>query len=178
MKPIKTLLKRGLKLYDEKYDHLMLSTLAFKHLTGNEKVTKSGLAKLRRRLKLKQIEICDQTYFEKSNSGNIDHVRVLPFNKVILSSIKSHNNPDYADFANGQTTESFVAALISPELCTASEYGPTSFFTGNKDLNPPEMAVWSVVRGFPRRHVPAMSAVLTLEGLQGPEYDENGKEIA
>ncbi len=109
------------------------------------------------------VEIEDATYFERRGRNKIRR-RVMPVNRVLLSNTDDDNNGMVMDFANGIVTESVVASLtgIAPEGLGGQQYGPIGYYTGRPDLNPPDVTAWGVARGFPRKHVPEATAVLTV----------------
>lgn len=179
---IKLLIDRG-KKHKKNYDHLMLSSKSFIDLvSSSEFQNKSGIsfpkeknikisemikdsklnAAIKELTKLKIIEIYDGTFFERSNTGAHISTRVVPENVLILSSTKDHNNKEAADFGNGQVIEPVIASLLLNQIQDKC-FGPYAYFTGNMNLNPPEMTVWGSMRGFPRRHDTALSATITIK---------------
>ncbi len=109
-----------------------------------------------------EVEVYDGSFWERTNNGTKVRSRVLPANKVIFSNSEDDNNGMAFDWANGIVTESVVGSVLNVGGFTGEEFGPVSYWTGQPDLNPPELKAWSVVRGFPRRHRETMSAVLTI----------------
>jgi len=109
-----------------------------------------------------EIEIYDGTYWERANGGARTRTRVLPSNKVILSNSGDDNNREAMDFANGVVTESIVSGIIDEGNIGGEQFGPISYYTGNTDLNPPDIRAWAVARGFPRKHRETATSVLTV----------------
>lgn len=115
----------------------------------------------------KTIVLDDATYKRQSSSGTETTTRVFPANKVILD--RTTNGPSEVDFGNGVVTESLVSELLgpvtmsnNPGLAGGGQYGPLAYITGNQDLNPPNVTAWAVARGWPRKHRPESSALLTV----------------
>lgn len=107
------------------------------------------------------VEIYDAIINEQNNVGNIVNSKVLPHNKVILSTAGNDNNPNSMDFANGVVTESVVGALIGEQGFQPS-FGPLAWYEGT--TNPPTVTCWGVARGFPRKHDVTATAVVTAGG--------------
>lgn len=110
----------------------------------------------------KTIEIDDATINEQNNDGTPASSRVLPLDKVLLSRTQDDNNSAVMDWANGVVTESLVGSMGAEGPFAGPTYGPTGYWTARDDLNPPDICAWGVARGFPRRHEPAATAVLTV----------------
>jgi hypothetical protein len=108
------------------------------------------------------IEIYDGTIVEEENTGKVHRKRVLPTNKVILSNTGDDNNAAQMDFANGIVTESIAGTITDMPGFNGAEFGPIVFMTSSADLNPPDVKIWSVMRGFPRKHRSEATAVLTV----------------
>jgi hypothetical protein len=111
-----------------------------------------------------EIELYDGVVWERQEDGSKVRNRVLPANKVILSRTEDDGDGTVMDFANAQVTESMVGSLVgnAPDGLGGEQYGPIGYFTGRDDLNPPDVTAWGVARGFPRKHVPESSGVLTV----------------
>jgi hypothetical protein len=110
------------------------------------------------------IELDDKLLFNQASGGNVANARVLPAGRVILS-VKADDNDDTAmDFGNAIVTESQVAGLVGDpdNVAGGEQYGPFGYFTGNADLNPPNLIAWGVARGFPRKLRKTCTAVMTV----------------
>ena len=168
--------------YGEVYNRATMSSKAFRYLTqtaefqnrisgelrynfgaGQLNVRDSGsMRQLLANILGMEIEIYDGTYWERNNNGAKVRTRVLPANKVILSNTGDDNAREAMDFANGIVTESVVSTLIDQGNIGGESFGPVSYYTGNTDLNPPDLRAWAVARGFPRKHRETATAVLTV----------------
>lgn len=117
---------------------------------------------------IKEIEFYDARYWSQDESGTMTSAPYLPINTIILDNTENDNNPAIQDFANGVTTESLVSGLLpnsgSGIIGSFSEgmRGPIAYTTANPSLNPPNISVWAVSRGFPRRYRLQCSATLTI----------------
>lgn len=115
----------------------------------------------------KTIVLDDATYTRQNADGSEVTTRVFPANKVILD--RTTNGPSEVDFGNGIVTESIVSGMLGPvtmavagaQMQAVGVYGPLSYITANQDLNPPSVTSWAVSRGWPRKHRPESSALLT-----------------
>lgn len=112
-----------------------------------------------------EVELYDGHFYERSNNGKRTSVRYLPFNKIIFSNSQDDNDSTAMDFANGIVTESIVSPLIGHGGIGGESFGPIAYFTGNENLNPPDIVAWGVARGFPRKHRETATAVYTATGL-------------
>jgi hypothetical protein len=114
------------------------------------------------------LELYDARYWSQDGAGNLTSAPYLPINRVILDSTDNDNNPAVQDFANGVTTESMVSGLLpntgSGVIGSFKQgmRGPIAYTTVSPDLNPPNVTVWGVMRGFPRRSRLFANAVLTV----------------
>lgn len=115
----------------------------------------------------KEIVIDDARYRVQGTDGSEATHRYLPANKVVLD--RKSNGPAELDWGNGVIMESVVSALTggvtlgaNPKMDFSGTYGPLGYFTADQQLNPPEPIAWGVARGWPRRHRPECSAVLTV----------------
>lgn len=108
-----------------------------------------------------EIELYDGHFYERNNNGKRAQVRYLPEDKVILSNTQDDNDSTAMDFANGIVTESIVSPLIGHGGIGGESFGPIAYFTGNENLNPPDIVAWAVARGFPRKHRETATAVIT-----------------
>lgn len=110
-----------------------------------------------------EIELEDKQYTVQNADATTTTARVLPVNKVILSNAGDDGNRATWDFGNAIVTESIVAGMVgAPRTLGGERFGPMGYYTGNPDLNPPNLIAWAVARGFPRKHNPNASAVLTV----------------
>lgn len=119
-------------------------------------------------LQVDELELYDARYWSQDGSGILTSAPYLPINKVILSNTENDNNPAVQDFANGITTESLLSGFL-PNTGTSmigtfggGMRGPVSYATVPAELNAPNLTLWAVMRGFPRRFRLQASAVLTV----------------
>lgn len=167
-------------IHGETYNRATMSSRAFRFLTATDEFQNRVKGELRYNFGTNQlntrdagamrqllanivdleIEIYDGTFWERENNGAKTRNRVLPSNKVILSNSGDDNNRNVMDFANGVVTESIVQGLIGDG--GGEQFGPISYYTGDQDLNPPDIRAWGVCRGFPRKHRETATATLTV----------------
>ena len=117
------------------------------------------------RLMNAEVELYDAQTWTENVDGTQTAVRYLPVGKVLLTSSEGDNNPLFWDFANGVVTESVVADFVEMPLGDfgGPVEGPVAYATApNADLNPPDITLWAVARGFSRKHKLGASAVLTV----------------
>jgi hypothetical protein len=116
----------------------------------------------------KEVVIDDAVMQVQAADGSLSSTRYLPANKVLLD--RSSNGRNEWDWGNAIVIETVVnelvgGAVIGENLAMISDgaYGPLAYYTaGSPDLNPPGLNAWCVTRGFPRKHVPEASAVITV----------------
>lgn len=115
-----------------------------------------------------EIDLYDARYWSQDSSGAITSAPYLPINKVILDSTTNDNNPAVQDFSDGIVTESILSNML-PNSGTGvvgafgqGMRGPIAYATVPPDLNPPNVTIWGVSRGFPRRFQQYASALLTV----------------
>jgi len=113
-----------------------------------------------------QIELYDSRYWSQGADGALTSTPYLPIVKVVLSNSGDDNDPTAFDFANGVTTESQVSSF-APSSAIGDLGGPTrgpiAYATlANVNLNPPQVQMWGVARGFPRKFRLQSTAVLTV----------------
>jgi hypothetical protein len=112
------------------------------------------------------IELNDSRYWSQDANGTATSAPFHPVGKVILSASQNDNDPGVWDFANGVVTESIVADLVDTAMfggLGGAQYGPVSYATpANHNLNPPGIVYWGVARGWPRKHLLQVNAVLTV----------------
>jgi hypothetical protein len=112
-----------------------------------------------------EIELYDARYFTQADDGSLSSDPFLPLGKVVLSSSADDNTGMAIDFANGQVTETVVSSLTDTGMIgqfAGPEYGPVSYTTANPDFNPPNLTLWGVARGWPRKKRLSSTAVLTV----------------
>ena len=91
-----------------------------------------------------------------------------PINKVGFSFTQWDNKREVMDFANAITSESLVKGFLAQEgsgvigNIPAGSRGPMSYATVPYDMNPPNLTMWSVMRGYPRKRVLHATAALTV----------------
>lgn len=136
--------------------------------SGNFPVSDTGLMQtIAGRILNMTIELEDSQYGREANDGEHSYTRYLPTGKVVLSNSGDDNDPMVTDFANGIVTETVAGSMSiqgAPRMFNGPEYGPLAFATlPNVDLNPPNVNLWGVARGFPRKHNQVAHAVLTVD---------------
>ena len=112
------------------------------------------------------VELSDQRYFYQTAAGAIEGTRYLPINEVIIDSSQNDGNSAVWDMAQGPVIETMLlglnpAAVVGGGLPEARR-GPIGYMTFPPDLNPPNVTVWGVDCAFPRRHMPAANAHMTV----------------
>jgi hypothetical protein len=96
------------------------------------------------------VEVDDAMFTEELADGTSSMSRYMPENYVILSSTADDNNSSSWDFANGIVTESLVDQISNGGHFSGPTRGPVMYVEGG--MNPPNVTLWSVQRGFPRKH--------------------------
>jgi hypothetical protein len=119
-------------------------------------------------LRDKELVIDDAVMTTQANDGTLTTTtRYLPANKILLD--RTDNGPTEWDWGNAIIIESLVnemvgGAVIGENLQMLGDgaYGPLAYYTAaDGQLNPPGVNAWCVSRGFPRKHTPEASAVIT-----------------
>lgn len=119
------------------------------------------------------IEIDDRRYWAQSSSGAITSNRYQPNTKVILTSTANDGNSNAYDFLNCPVVESALVGAFPSSVVgdMPRGRGPIGYMTlADGALNPPGVVCWGVKRGFPRKHLNASSAVLSV-GTLSETYD-------
>jgi hypothetical protein len=102
-----------------------------------------------------QVEVEDNVYRDEWNDASVTTGRFLPVNYAFLSNTADDNNSGTFDFANGIVTESEVGLIPGTQVIgggfSSPQYGPVGYATIKGDLNPPNVTLWAVTRGFPRK---------------------------
>lgn len=112
------------------------------------------------------IEIDDRRYWSQAADGTVASARFFPLEKVLLTATANDGNANAYDFANCIVTEGIVANIVGGSSVVgqvANGRGPIGYVTlADTSLNPPGIVTWGVARGFPRKHLAAGSAVLSI----------------
>lgn len=114
------------------------------------------------------VEIYDAQTIVENSYGVRNYVRYQPLGKVILSNSSFDNDSRIWDFANGIVLETLMASLAGETASgpiggfAGPQRGPVGYATMNDDMNPPNISIWAVQRGFPRKFELAANAVLTV----------------
>lgn len=172
--------------YGQTYDRVTMSTQAFRYMiatTEYQNKARTYLAPNVSFVNLSQsdlnsmtnlaanvlgmaIELYDSRYWTQAADGTLSSTPYLPVTKVVLSSTTDDNDPTAFDFANGVTTESIVSSLAPSNAIGdlgGPMRGPIAYSTiANANLNPPQIQMWGVARGFPRKFRRQATAVLTV----------------
>lgn len=114
------------------------------------------------------VEINDFQYATQGSDGSITQSRFLPLGKVRLSNTADDNNAAARDFAGAIVTESIIGSLPGVSVLGGAglggpRRGPLGYATPRSDLNPPNVVLWAVERGFPEKLDKTESAVLTVQ---------------
>lgn len=116
-----------------------------------------------------EIEFYDARYWSQTPAGVIASAPYWPLNKVMLSDTANDNNPMVQDWADGMTTESKVMAMFGSGETRMNPGGVIGSFSGGmrgqvgyatlEGMNPPNLTMWNVARGWPRKHILYANAV-------------------
>jgi hypothetical protein len=170
------------EVYGEVFDRITMSRLAFRYMVATTEfgaklagqlrysgsasnlntLSQSDMVRFASDILGAEIELYDGVYYTRNANGSKAQNRYIPQNKVLLTNRADDNNSQVRDFANGIVTESIVASLVGNSQFGGEQVGPLSYYTGNEDLNPPDVTAWAVARGFPRKHRETSSAVFTV----------------
>lgn len=112
-----------------------------------------------------EIEFDDSSAAVINDAGEESFVRYMPEQYAILSSTAFDGDRTVWDFGNSTVTESILSSLLGG----ASTFGQIPMGPGpvgyaapmTIDANPPQLGLWAVQRGFPRRHVQMSNARIT-----------------
>lgn len=140
-------------------------TLTYGNLAEKNLQAQASLAEATLGMK---IEFYDARYWSQTlTTGAIASAPFWPVNKINLSMTSNDNNPLVQDWANGITTESLVASMFGGQTnklgiigsFAGGTRGPVGYATA-EGMNPPNMSMWNVARGWPRKHLLFANAVL------------------
>jgi len=114
------------------------------------------------------IEIYDEKYWTETNAGAEVATNFVPTTHVILTSTANDNNAGAMDFANAVVTETIVGQMLQETNGNgqilggfgAARRGPVAYAEGS--LNPANLSLWAVARGFPRKKLRSYSAYLVI----------------
>jgi hypothetical protein len=110
-------------------------------------------------------EIDDSQWQDELNDGSTATYRYLAENVGSLSNSNDDNNAGTFDFANTTVNETEVGDVPGTSVVgggfPAPQSGPVSYATITPDLNPPNITIWAVARGFPRKHRKTATARVT-----------------
>ena len=124
------------------------------------------------------IRFYDARYWVPANDGTTSSTPYLPLNKVVIDMTSSDNDPLVQDFANGITTESRISSLLPNTgiglaaggligQFDRAARGPVAYSTV-ESMNPPNITMWGVARGFPRKFMLQANAVLDVGAITDP----------
>jgi hypothetical protein len=112
-----------------------------------------------------QVEIEDNVFRDENNDGTATTQRFQPVNVAYLSNSGDDNNAGVFDFANAIVNETEVGIVPGTQVIgggfAAPQYGPVGYATIKGDLNPPQVTLWAVTRGFPRKKRVTATARIT-----------------
>lgn len=105
----------------------------------------------------------DKTITFKGSDKRDNTSRVLPENKVILSSPADDNDDTKFDFAQGVPEEVKISRIVKniPTLTTTTP-GIVSYYDSDTHMNPPQLRAYAVVKGFPRKFDVYVNGILTV----------------
>ncbi|MCG9895423.1 MAG: major capsid protein [Fimbriimonadaceae bacterium] len=177
-----TLVNLGSQKYGVNYDRITLSTAALRAIIATQQyqdqvktlraipvgapLPAAGNMALHRQmlgdLLGLRVETFDGGYQTEGPGGSIGTARFCAQGDVVLSSTTADGSRAAWDFANGIVTESVVGQISGNAYggFASEARGPVGYVTGTPDLNPPTITTWAVARGFARRHMKAVTAVL------------------
>jgi len=119
-----------------------------------------------------QIELYDARYFQQAADGMSASSPFLPITKAILSNTGDDNRADIMDWGNATVTETLVGSIaptnIIGGLGAGPQRGPIAYATVPADLNPPNVTMFGVARGFPQKRQLQATSVLTLGTFTSP----------
>lgn len=184
---IQTLQQTAQAKYGKVYNRIEMSLTAFNNMTAttefkNRAQLFSGftfpagsfpnmdltlMTNMAGRLLNMTIELNDFQYSEMDASGQVSYSRFLPVTKVRLSNTADDNNAAARDFGQTVVTESLIGNLPGVNIfggggLGSARTGPIGYATPRSDLNPPNIILWAVDRGFPEKNDRTESAVLTV----------------
>jgi hypothetical protein len=126
-----------------------------------------------------KVELYDLRNWSQDNTGAQGSAQNLPDSKVLIEASEFDGDPGAWDFANAVVTESILSAML-PNTGTGGgipgmigsfqggERGPVGYCTVPSDLNPPNITMWGVARGFPRKHLLQANAVIDIGAVTNP----------
>ena len=126
-----------------------------------------------------KIVLYDRQYWSQSADGTLSSQGpFLPANLVIFENSMYDNDKAIWDFADGIVTESIVASHDGYGHGRNPRPGrrvqgrraqlPTGYVTVAPGLNPPEITMWGVARGFPRKFRLQAGAVMDIGPVANP----------
>lgn len=118
-----------------------------------------------------EIEFYDARYWQQSTLGAFASAPFFPITQVLFSDPADDNRPMVMDWGSGIVTESLVGSLANTAVIggiPGPQRGPIAYATVPPDLNPPNVTLWGVARGFPRKKQLQATAVLTVGVFTDP----------
>lgn len=110
-----------------------------------------------------QLNLEDKNIIVKNTDGTDSSTRVVPENKVILSSTDDDGNGAAFQFLQGIPEELTIGRLLqNAPTVGVVQPGICSYYEANPTLNPPDIRAWAVVKGFPSKKDIYSNAVLTV----------------
>jgi hypothetical protein len=119
------------------------------------------------------IEVNDASYRISAADGSESFQRYVPDDFAVLSTASDDGDKENFDFANAVPTEVLVGSIAGASSIVGSfgdlrgaarPRGPLAYATVPGELNPPNITIWGVQRGFPRRHSLAVTARIDCDG--------------
>jgi hypothetical protein len=171
--------------YGEQYDRLTLSTKLFNYMIRSDNFRDFGKlytplanpgepfpveATRQMRAILEgatetQIRLYDAVYRDEMNDGSIRVRRYIPEEVAFFDNVGNDGDAAVWDFANGVVSESIIGNIPGINIIgggfPAEARGPIGYASVKGDLNPPNLTIWGVARGFPRKHRASATARIT-----------------
>jgi hypothetical protein len=113
-----------------------------------------------------EVVLYDSRFWQQAADGSLTQAPGLPLNIVELSDSGDDQNPAVMDFANAVTSESLVSSMLPAAsegmigTFTQPLYGPIAY--GTAGHNPPEVDLWGVARGWPRKKRKSATATINV----------------
>lgn len=158
--------------YSTDLNRITMGTPMFRKLSeemaGGEKDVEKAKIKIEKELKL-FVEIYDEVIFVQGHVGQRLRERVLPRSKILFSNTSYDNNYKAIYFGNAVVTESIISRSLGNPISDGVKHGAIAYFSGNRELNPPEIRAWAVNRGIPVLANETAFSSLTVDGMEKAE---------
>lgn len=174
----------GREKYGVNYDRLTMNSATFRELIATDEFRNKAalysqlvlpsastfpvedmamMQSLLGRLVGAEIELYDEQYTTEGTDGALSRSKFVADGKVILSSRALDNSENVLDFGDAIVTESIIGGGDGVlGTIPAMSRGPIAYTTVPSGLNPPNLTLWGVARGFPRKKLKSAFSVLTV----------------